>query len=230
MKFYLSAGDIVDTTIDNEIFEFDENNYLSSKFINSHPYINNSKLVFYNVFYKSSQNMANDFIKYYSDNPDVNSMFISPISAQFFQFFKNLYQISKYIYPIIFVSIIVSILFYYIITKINITFNKQNISIYKMYGYKYKDIKNAMILKYLLDVLKTISLAFVLSCIISILINNLNNIINFNYSYLFIINIKYFFVILISLLTIVFIVLEFLFLSFNKINWYDHLVKRDDLL
>lgn len=229
-KKYFQSGELDVDSINNKYFisgQFTEKYLLDN--IKGYNEINNSKLVYYVYF--DNFNILYDINKEYSENHiDDNEIYVSSFPNQYVEFLNQFKTLSLFIYPIIFLSIVIAIIFYYQTMMLEINYNIHIISVYQFYGYKLNKIKIGLIISNLISISKCYLYSFISSAFISLILNAINTKLSFSAFQLFNINIPI--IIAVYIITVVVSLILSLNLSKNikSKGWYKLVKNGGDLI
>lgn len=227
---YFQSGEIDVDSINNKYFisgQFTER-YLFDD-IKGYNEVNNSKLVYY-VYFDDFNALYNINKKYNENRINENKIYVSSFPNQYIEFMNQFKTLSLFIYPILFFSIIIAIIFYYQTMILDINYNIHIISVYQFYGYSLNKIKKGLIISNLISISK----CYFYSLISSVFISQILNIINSKFSFfsfqLFNINISI--IIIVYIIVIIVSMLLSLKLSRNikSKGWYKLVKNGGDLI
>lgn len=140
------------------------------------------------------------------------------------------YYFPMFIYPVVVMTIILSLLFYFQVRKMEIEYKIQNFFVYQYYGYSIKQIMKAWIITNISQIAKMMLLSFSIAIPFTIIINMINE-------QLIVIPFRIFTwnnIIFISLIVSIFLISLLMIIKvFKKIktrNWYEIFQEQKDLL
>lgn len=230
----------------NGIFDsFANVNDLTLKAVSMDAYSMDQKIFFSNEYAKSylsdRSNMEGISLHYYFDSFDKLQQFetmynenemikIEPVLQQFSYIIDNYKAMEQIFYPIAMGLLSIIILFYVFLRTVQLRYASHILSVYQYCGYTMKQIRNATLWYYVLNISKLCVISTVMSWLISALCNKLNeNLHFFTYTPCML---TWQPVCLLYLSVLCFTILCFLY-QFHKLKhmeWYDLLKKRRDLL
>ena len=118
---------------------------------------------------------SKDLYRFYKDtvnnNPIVDGISSNDFTTGFVEYELQANKYQKILIPIILISIITSLLFYFQVRKIELFYTNYIISVYQQYGYKYKTIEIATIIFNLITVIFKLFISIVFSIILTKIIN-----------------------------------------------------------
>ena len=208
---------------------YDESSLMNKYFINSAFMENNFKVVkediVYDVYFENFSSMYEMYSKYNND-----ATFIKKLDEQYYNLMNIFLTISIILYPLAFMALFISLLFYFQSVMINLEHTQYNYCVYNYYGYSLKKIMNNYIVANLLHIIRIIILSFCFALLISNIFNYINDKMNlisftvFSYNFTFVF-IYIFFVILLTL-----IISYILSKKIKRMGWYNMLLESRDLL
>ncbi len=202
--------------------QVDYNIFLNSKF--TQDYYKNPTHYF--LFFDNFQKTYEIYNKYL-DNPDVT---ITPYENSFNNIIMTFNLISYIFYPLGVVGVIVSLLFYFQRTATKLEYYKSHYCTFNYYGYNSDNVKRAFFITNIYQIMKQLSVATILSCIIGLLLNKINDIFLifsfrlFDFNYVLVL-IFYTLVIVVSTFTLLFTSKKI-----KKIGWYNILQETRDII
>lgn len=212
---YFISGKFTERYIDDDIIGYNEQNV--------------NKMVYY-VYFNNFKGLLKTYKEFLNNKVNENNIYISSFPNQYLDIMEQFNNLSVFLYPIVIISIIIAIAFYYQVLKLNINYNCHIFCVYEYYGYNLKKIKKAMMKNYICNVIYNFGIAFIFSIIISLIINILNNKFTFFKYEIFTINLFSVSMLFLFLIIISIIMSVSLFKNIKSKGWYGLIKNSGDLI
>jgi hemin transport system ATP-binding protein len=227
---YFQSGEIDIENINNKYFISGEytKKYLKDDVLGYNE-ISNSKLVYY-VYFNDFNELYNVNKRYSQNIISGDDIYVSSFPSQYLDFMNQFRTFSLFIYPIVFLSIIIAMIFYFQTMVLDINYNIHIIGVYQFYGYSLAKIKKGLILNNIINISKCFACSFFISFVLSFLLNKINTSFNlFNYE---LFNVNFPIVLVMYIITILISIIMSIYLckSIKKNGWYRIVKNGGDLI
>lgn len=210
------------------------NEKYSILYLNDNKLSNREKQNPYRSYFTIYFNDFSELIKFqeqYRENEyhSTDSIFVHPIESNLVSQINQMKLMEMFSLPVSIIAILISLLFYIQINYIKLEKNIKEFGIYRYFGYSWKEIRNAYVSYYSVDLLKMVISSSVVSYILMFVINYLNTFFNFYKYTIFTVSVLLLLLPLTLFISGVF--MNFLMIrKFRKSNWYNDIRKKRDLL
>lgn len=210
---------------------YNESSLLNKYFINSLFMEKNFEVtnneINYDVYFDDFSSMYEMYLKY-ADSGDTK--FIKGLDEQYYSLMKIFLSVSFVLYPLAFMALFISLLFYFQSVMINLENTQYNYCVYNYYGFSLKKIMNSYVITNLVHIIKIIVLALCSALLISNVFNYINDKVNLLQFTLFSFNIYFLLIYIFSIILLTLIVSYILSRKIKKMGWYNMLLESRDLL
>ena len=213
-----------------ESIEYNKQEYLNSKYTEKYRYdgilgYNELEGSAYQVAYFN--NVKNLYSFYKTNNPNIITI---NMNYGFVKFVRVVETARYYGYPLVIFAFLVALMFYFQTKYITSKYNNYTLATYKYLGYSWRNIFINNTLITLIWSFILCIFAFILSIILSVILNNLLIYYNVCAFDLFMVDYKYLGIIVLVVLIFAIFYSIFEYINLKKYSWIDMVKKEDDLL
>lgn len=186
---------------------------------------------FYTIYFKDTDDLhrfRKDHIEEYLSGADDISYVDYKYS--FIEYTLGEASYSYYLYPAAYTTVILAIILYYSLKKMQLSYGKKNICVYQYYGFSYNKVRGSLCIYYAIELTVQFLIAIVLSLILQSSINILNDTYNFTDFTLFKMDWQRNVSIYLIFLVVSSISAITMFSTIKAKGWYQLLMERRDLL
>ena len=186
---------------------------------------------FYTAYFNSKEELLR-FQKDFKNNDfkDKYKLSIMPIERSYLDTIKMYYEATAFLFPITFVSFLLTSSFYVFSKYAQMFRTKKNFSVFHLYGIPWFRVYTAYCLYFVLQICKCVGGAVILSFVVGYFGNILNGYFKIFPFQLFSMNIVPMLLVAGIILCIMFVLISFMVYRFRKHKWFDHLKVGRDLL
>ncbi|MEG0314438.1 MAG: ABC transporter ATP-binding protein [Erysipelotrichaceae bacterium] len=184
----------------------------------------------YTAYFKDFDSMMNFYNEYLESKGNIKDVKANALPLSITKSIDEYKTMSKLLIPGMIVAALLSMLFYIQTKFIQIKRNLHIFSVYRYYGYKWTTITNSYFKYYMVEVLKLLGLSLITSSIGVIILNGINNIMMFTTYPLFYISVKVAIIVLILIALVALLFIKIMIMKIKRINWYELLKERRDIL
>lgn len=181
----------------------------------------------YDVYFNDFTSMYDMYLKYDS-NGEIN--FIKGLDEQYLDLMSIFMTTSLVLYPLAFMALFISLLFYFQSVMINLENTQYNYCVYNYYGFSLKKIMNSYVIANLVHIIKIIFMSLCFALLISNIFNYINDKINLIPFTPFSFNIYFVIIYIFSVILLTLLISYLLSRKIKKMGWYNMLLESRDLL